>query len=418
MAGRPLTVRTTGPTVAEREMRVLVINDFMRKGGAEEVYRTSVDVLRELPGVDAEDFDERSVPPAHGMARRAWNPAAARALAATIERVQPQRVLVHNYHSLLSPSILPVIQRYKRKLGYRTFLTCHDYHLVFYNPNLLIYPQPGVSKPLPLEALSDSRRLLTCASARGMLHDAVKKLHWHVVDTLLNPSAVFDQFLCPSPYMRDALARRGITRSAILPNPVNTRIAQVPPRTVDKDRFDLAFVGRIEPEKGLDPFLELADHTQWHRLSSVTVYGDGSQRDALHAKYKALVDNGQLRFAGRLDHAQLFEALRAHDALLLPSIWAENAPLVIVEAAMMGLPVLVHDLGSLASFGDEIGNKIKYQRTPASLVAALDALGMHLRDTRRRYDWSQYTREHYATRLSALLDLHAGTEPDTVRKWA
>jgi glycosyltransferase involved in cell wall biosynthesis len=416
MASRPLTVRATGTTLAKREMMVLVINDFVRKGGAEEVYRTSVDVLRALPGVDAEGFDERSVAAAHGMARRAWNPAAARALAATIERVQPQRVLVHNYHSLLSPSILPVIQRYKRTLGYRTFLTCHDYHMVFYNPNLLTYPKPGVSKPLPLEALGDSRRLLARASARGMLHDAVKKLHWHAVNTVLNPCAIFDQFLCPSPYMRDALARRGMMRSAILPNPVNTRIAQAPPRIVDKDRFDLAFVGRIEPEKGLDPFLELASHTQWHRLGSVTLYGDGSQRDTLHAKYTTLVNCGRLRFAGRLDHAQLFEALRAHDAVLLPSIWAENAPLVIVEAAMIGLPVLVHDLGSLASFGDEIGNKIKYQHTPDSLVAALDALSMHLRDTRRRYDWSQYTREHYAARLGALLDLHAGTEPDTVGK--
>ncbi|MEJ2769443.1 glycosyltransferase family 4 protein [Mycetohabitans sp. B46] len=418
MAGGPLTVRTTGPAIAEREMRVLVINDFVRKGGAEEVYRTSVDVLRALPGVDAEGFDERSVATAPGSARRAWNPAAARALAATIERVQPQRVLVHNYHSLLSPSILPVIQRYKRKLGYRTFLTCHDYHMVFYNPNLLTYPQPGVSKPLPLEALGDSRRLLACASAHGLLHDAAKKLHWHAVNMLLNPSTVFDQFLCPSPYMREALARRGITRSAILSNPVNTHIAPAAPRILDKDRFDLAFVGRIEPEKGLDPFLELASHTQWHRLGSVTLYGDGSQRDALRTKYTTLIDSGRLRFAGRLDHAQLFEALRAHDAVLLPSIWAENAPLVIVEAAMIGLPVLVHDLGSLASFGDEIGNKIKYQRTPASLVAALDALGMHLRDTQRRYDWSQYTREHYAARLSDLLDLRAGIEPDTVRKWA
>lgn len=408
-----MSVSPVARAVQTHRMTVLVINDFVRKGGAEEVYRTSVDVLRALPGVDAEQFDERSLPAAGGIVRRAWNPAAARALAATIERIEPQRVLVHNYHSLLSASILPVLQRYKRRLGYRTFLTCHDYHMVFYNPNMLTYPQRGVVKPLPLDALGNGRRLLTCASPRGTLHDAVKKLHWHVVDMLLNPAAVFDQFLCPSPYMREALNRRGITRSAILPNPVNTGITPRQPCTVDKDRFDLAFVGRVEPEKGLDAFLELAERMRWHRLSSVTVYGDGSQRGTLQSKYASLVEAKRLRFAGRLDHAQLFGALREHDALLLPSIWAENAPLVIVEAAMIGLPVVVHDLGSLSSFGDEIGNKIKYQLTPASLIAALDGLRAHLRDARRSYDWSNYTREHYASRLSALLDLPAGAKPGT-----
>ncbi len=101
------------------------------------------------------------------------------------------------------------------------------------------------------------------------------------------------------------------------------------------------------------------------------------------------------------------DRLREHDALVLPSVWAENAPLVIVEAAMIGLPVLVHDIGSLSSFGDEIGNKIRYARNGASLAHALDALRAHLREPRRRYDWSLYTRRHYADRLAALLELSA-----------
>src|SRR5476649_790524 len=96
--------------------RVLVINDLVRDGGAEEVYRTSLDVLRELPGVDAEPFDESTFPGSGRVTRSAWNPAAARALTKAIERLKPKRLLVHNYH-LLSPAILPVIDRYKRQLG-------------------------------------------------------------------------------------------------------------------------------------------------------------------------------------------------------------------------------------------------------------------------------------------------------------
>lgn len=393
------------------ETRVLVINDYVSKGGAEEVYRTSVDVLQTLPGVVTSSFDESSLPGGSGVARRAWNPAAARSLTEAIERVRPDRVLVHNYHSLLSPAILPVLARYKRQLGFRTFLTCHDYHMVFYNPNLLIYPR-GRATPLQLSALASPQRLLARASPRGIAHDAIKKLHWHTVNGLLKPASLFDLFLCPSPYMRDALAQRGLTRSVLLPNPVSVSIVPGRPKTAEREDLDLAFVGRVEPEKGLDEFLQLARSVQFHRINSITVYGDGAQREALQFEYADLIAAGRLRFLGRLDHGRLFQALRTHDALVLPSIWAENAPLVIVEAAMIGLPVLTHDIGSLSSFGDEIGNKIKYARTPASLVGALEMLRTHLGDTSRRYDWSCYTRQHYTEQLGALLQVGTAQSQD------
>ncbi len=387
-------------------MKVLVINDFGRKGGAEEVYRTSVDVLRAQPGVEVATFDEHAFDSGSGGTSRAWNAAAARALAAVIEREAPQRILVHNYHNLLSPSIVPVLARYKRRSGCRVFLTCHDYHLVFYNPNLLTYPG-GRPTPLPLATLARGARFFERSSPRGALHDAIKKLHWHAVDALVNPADVFDLLLCPSPYMRDALAQRGLTRTALLHNPVSTALTPQEPKCVEREKLDLAFVGRIDPEKGLDEFLALARDTHFDQIASVTVYGDGSQRPALEQKYADLIAAKQLRFAGRLDHAQLFVALREHDALLLPSVWAENAPLVIVEAAMIGLPVLVHDVGSLSSFGNEIGNKFRYTGNAASLAAALGALRAHLREPQRRYDWSHYTRQHYAERLAALLQLSA-----------
>ncbi|MGD3890510.1 hypothetical protein QT634_22580, partial [Xanthomonas citri pv. citri] len=114
-------------------MRVLVVNDFVRKGGAEEVYRLSVDVLRARNDVEVETFDERTLIDVENCRRaRAWSPAAARALDTLLERFRPQRILVHNYHNLLSSAILPVLGRYKRRSKCRLYMTAHDYHLVFY----------------------------------------------------------------------------------------------------------------------------------------------------------------------------------------------------------------------------------------------------------------------------------------------
>ncbi|WP_323122764.1 glycosyltransferase [Burkholderia alba] len=386
-------------------MKVLVINDYARKGGAEEVYHASVDVLRAQPGIEVLQFDETTPGVTASGAARAWNTGAARALADILERERPERVLVHNYHNLLSPSILPVLARYRRRSGCRTLLTCHDYHLVYYNPSLLTYPD-GRPTPLPLDAIARGSLLLRRSSPRGALHDVMKKLHWHAVQTFVHPARAFDLLLCPSPYMREALARRGLTHTVLLHNPVSTSLTPGAPVCKARERFDLAFVGRIDHEKGLGEFLALADATRFEKIASVTVYGDGGERAALERRHADLIAAGRLRFAGRLDQASLFAALRHHDALVLPSVWAENAPLVIVEAAMLGLPVLVHDIGSLSSFGDEIGNKIRYTQTADSLGRALDTLGAHLRDPNRRYDWSLYTRRHYAASLSAALELN------------
>jgi glycosyltransferase involved in cell wall biosynthesis len=387
--------------------RVLVINDFTAKGGAEEVYRISAELLGAMPGVDVECFDCSRFDPGTGAVSRAWNHAAARALARTISTYRPHRVLVHNYHNLLSPSVLGVVARHKRTLGYTSYLTCHDYHVVYYNPTLLYYSH-GRVETFPIDALRTRRALLTRASAKGPLHDTLKKLHWHTMRALWNPANVFDLMLCPSPYMQQALGRAGIENTALLLNPVSSELRLLPPKTVNVTQLNLAFVGRIAPEKGLEEFIQLARHLHFSSIARIAVYGEGPERALLEQRYADLISDGRLVFRGRLAHQALFAELRdTADALVLPSLCAENAPLAIVEAGMLGLPVLVHDIGSLSTFGDEIGNKIKYRSEATSYRSALDELMRHLADPRRHYDVSAYTAQHYARRLAEILNIDA-----------
>ncbi|KVH30011.1 glycosyltransferase family 4 protein [Burkholderia cepacia] len=386
-------------------MRVLVINDFVRRGGAEEVYRMSVDVLRARNDVTVETFDEHALPAVENIRRaRVWSRATARALVAQLDRFRPQRILVHNYHNLLSSAILPVLARYKRRSGCSLYLTAHDYHLVFYNPSLQIYSR-GQTKPLSLDQLHSARRIVSVASPHGILHDVVKKLHWHTVNALFDPLGLFDEILCPSPFMRDLIGRFGRTRVTLLLNPIDSTLVPRAPKPAQRARLDLAFVGRIEADKGLAQFLALMADSAGEAIESLTVYGDGSERGPLEERHADLVKAGRLRFAGRLDHAALFAELPTHDALVLPSIWVENAPLVIVEAAVLGLPVLVNDIGSLSTFGDEIGNKILYRNFPEDFSRAIDALRTHLADENRHYDWSRYSIDCYASSLYAALGI-------------
>ena len=53
-------------------------------------------------------------------------------------------------------------------------------------------------------------------------------------------------------------------------------------------------------------------------------------------------------FAGRFDHAQIRRIHAGLDVLVVPSIWYENSPNVILEAFACGTPVVVTGLGGMA----------------------------------------------------------------------
>lgn len=81
---------------------------------------------------------------------------------------------------------------------------------------------------------------------------------------------------------------------------------------------------------------------------------------------------------------------------------------------MLGLPALVHDIGSLSTFGDEIRNKFKYHCDMVSYRATLDALIRHLGQPNRRYDVAEYHPQRYAQRLATVLRLKRSNEqPET-----
>lgn len=110
--------------------RVLVINDSTEKGGPDEGYSQSAELLRAMRDGDVECFDQGTISANEATGAPSWNFAAASALAKVMTDFGAHRVLVHNFRNFMSTSVLGVIAQYWREPGYTPFLTCHDYHLV------------------------------------------------------------------------------------------------------------------------------------------------------------------------------------------------------------------------------------------------------------------------------------------------
>ena len=109
--------------------------------------------------------------------------------------------------------------------------------------------------------------------------------------------------------------------------------------------FILGFAGRLAPEKGLIHLLKamrrLADGSPDKKIL-LLIAGEGSMMDELTGEAGRLGLEGSVRFLGpRLD---MDELMGTFDVFVLPSL-REGLPLVLLEAAAAGLPIVATRVG-------------------------------------------------------------------------
>ena len=101
------------------------------------------------------------------------------------------------------------------------------------------------------------------------------------------------------------------------------------------------FIGRLEETKGIDVLLAVA-----RRVSTaieIVIVGEGP----LQAQVENAHRNGIVRYLGRRGWTEIAGLMDHACALLVPSLWEENCPMVVLEAGARGCPVVASDRGGL-----------------------------------------------------------------------
>ena len=115
-----------------------------------------------------------------------------------------------------------------------------------------------------------------------------------------------------------------------------------------EDGLRLLYVGRLSPEKGVDTLLRaLPPVLESVSGASLDVVGGGSDERALRALSADLGLAEHVRFIGAVAPAELEDYYRTASAVVMPSRWMENAPLVAYEAMSYGVPVIASARGGL-----------------------------------------------------------------------
>lgn len=141
-----------------------------------------------------------------------------------------------------------------------------------------------------------------------------------------------------------------------LPEPLE-RAATIPTRSKSDLRpvgeLRLAYFGRLALHKGVG---FLIDH--WSTLSefadSLDIWGSGEEFDALSSKIESQGLTDQIRLCGRYPEGREYiELLQRYDLKLLPTVGAEGAPLVLLEAMACGLPFVANGVGGIPDYANE-----------------------------------------------------------------
>ena len=109
----------------------------------------------------------------------------------------------------------------------------------------------------------------------------------------------------------------------------------------------LLYLGRLEYEKGVhDLIAAMPRISRSHPDTTLTIAGDGTQRDWLIEEARRHRVLRPTTFVGRLDHDELLRALHEADAVVLPSHY-EPFGIVALEAAAAGTPLVTSNVGGL-----------------------------------------------------------------------
>lgn len=188
------------------------------------------------------------------------------------------------------------------------------------------------------------------------------------------------------PEMRDYLLRFGYAaeRLVYVPNGSDVVAAdRVPPQT---KQFDLAWTGRMHPQKGIDDLLATLARLK-QELPDFRAVIIGKSKDALAPVIRQMGLTEHVFFSGLVSEEEKFRLLKASRVFAMPSRY-ESWGIVVGEALVAGVPVVAYKLDcyppvfgdfvryvkpfNVGAFTHAVEDEVKKQRAGNNYLASLD----------------------------------------------
>lgn len=348
-------------------MRILLIHCGYRQTGGEDAVVTNLEAGLVRQGHEVASLRFNNSSSAHHAAAQLLlsfgNPFSGAALKRLIRTFEPDVAHVHNLWYAGAPTALRVLRR--RRIP--AVVTLHNYR--YQCANGLLYRDEHVCTDC-LGRSSKSGIIHRCYRGSALLSAVVAGVHrWPSGFTQELQRAAAVQFL--TPFMRDVLAMPlGIdpSRAHVIANFVEQEDADCDPiNVVSRDRF--LFVGRLSSEKGIPELVRAWQIAQSLGLrDELVVAGDGPQRAVVESAAQRL---DGIVYVGQVDATERRSLMDSARALVVPSVWLEGLPMVILEALSRGLPIIASDHGGMAEIALKGGGMVAKAGSPHAWAMAM-----------------------------------------------
>ncbi len=149
-------------------------------------------------------------------------------------------------------------------------------------------------------------------------------------------------------------------------------------RRFEGEPFTFGYIGTHIPAKGVNHLIESFGRVSGNPGLRVWGRDRGMETEGLKEMARSLPGSagGRIQWMGEYRNEDIVaEVFDSCDAIVVPSIWAENSPLVIHEALQAGVPVIAADYGGMAEYIQHERNGLLFaHRNPESLASQMQRL--------------------------------------------
>jgi glycosyltransferase involved in cell wall biosynthesis len=254
-----------------------------------------------------------------------------------VKTAKPNVVHHHNI-SLLGYPLL------KKQTQYVNLYTAHDFWLICQQNNLL-------------------RNGEICTQSKCFwcnLKNARTPQLWRRGEKIGKLSKQIDLMICPSNFLKTKISERFSINMTVLPNFVPS-----PPKKIEPSGFFNYFLyaGLLEDHKGIMNLVRAFKESNVD--AKLVVAGTGRLFNAIQQFIRIHDLEGKILLLGWVEHNSLYSLLKDANALLIPSICAENAPLSALEALSVGTPVIASNVGGLPEILQHVDRQLIYANKEA-----------------------------------------------------
>ena len=188
--------------------------------------------------------------------------------------------------------------------------------------------------------------------------------------TLMSLYRAYHHAIMPTSFIREAYERNGY-RGRMTNIPFGVDLSRAGKKARTGPRLVLGFVGQIMAHKGPDILIEAARRTLDPGSYEIRIMGSLSQDAEYGARLQRLAQGLPVRFLGTFPQEAMRDVLDDMDALVIPSRWYENSPLVLLNALASHTPVIVSDVAGMTEFVREGVNGFAFERGSVEGLAAV-----------------------------------------------